>query len=82
MVTIVKNHYKTSLLSSPCNYESQNYSEILSYWNQLSSVQVSSSQRSYLRFARKLSESCLMRVGAEITIERGMCSGHTILEES
>lgn len=83
-VTIVKTHYETPLLSSPCNYESQNDAEILSsYWNQPSSVQVSSSQRSYLCFARKFSEKRkpyhLMRIGAEIPTERGRCSGHAIV---
>lgn len=52
-VVIFKTHHKTQLLSWPYNSVNENDDEILSsYWNQPSSIQVSSSQRSYLHFAR------------------------------
>lgn len=58
-VVIFKTHHKTQLLSWPYNSVNENDDEILSsYWNQPSSIQVSSSQRSYLHFARV---SCLKR---------------------
>lgn len=70
-VTIVKTHYKTPLLSSPCNYESQNYAEILSsYWNQPSSVQVRLAVvRSHIYV---LPESCLKREGLIILCTLGL----------
>lgn len=50
---VFKTHYKTQFSSSLCNSVNENGEEIpSSCWKQPSSVWVSSSQRSYLHFAR------------------------------